>query len=80
MVAVTPTPSMKRVAMIPELNANRVRKWAANHTPDEYRDEVRIEVDETPRGVTIFECRPPWSELIGPEWTRNPIARLLYVK
>lgn len=66
--------------MIPELDANRVRKWAADHTPSQYRDKVRIEVDETPRGLVVFECRPPWNDRIGPEWTRNPIARLAYVK
>ena len=66
--------------MIPELDADRVRRWAADHTPAEYLEEMRIEVDETPRGLTIFDCRPPWSELVGPEWTRNPIARLSYVK
>ncbi len=66
--------------MVPELDANRVRKWAADRTPPEFRDEMRVEVDETPRGLTIFECRPPWSELVGPDWTRMPIARLAYSK
>ena len=65
--------------MVPELDANRVRKWAHEKTPPEYRDEMRVEVDETPRRLTIFDCRPPWSDLIGPEWTRTPIARLGYV-
>ena len=65
--------------MVPELDANRVRKWAHEKTPPEYREEMRVEVDETPRGLTIFDCRPPWSDLIGPEWTRTPIARLGYM-
>jgi hypothetical protein len=25
------------------------------------------------------ECRPPWREDYGPDWTRSPIARLRYV-
>lgn len=66
--------------MLPELEANRVRKWAHEKTPPEYRDEMRVEVDETQRGLTILECRPPWSDDIGPEWSRMPIARLGYVK
>ncbi len=66
--------------MVPELDANRVRKWATDHTPVEYRLEMRVEVDETPRALTIFECRPPWDDLTGAEWTRAPIARLSYVK
>ena len=57
---------------VPELDANRVRKWAHEKTPPEYRDEMRVEVAETPRGLSIFDCRPPWSDLIGPdtEWAR----------
>ena len=66
--------------MVPELDANRVRKWANDRTPPEFRDEMRVEVDETPRGLTILECRPPWSDLMGSEWTRAPIARLTYSK
>jgi hypothetical protein len=41
---------------------------------------MRVEVDETPRGRTILECRPPWSALMGSEWTRAPIARMTYSK
>src|ERR1700686_1456473 len=33
-----------------------------------------------PRHLTICECRPPWREDLGPEWTRFPIARLHYTK
>jgi hypothetical protein len=28
----------------------------------------------------IVECRPPWREGTGPEWTRSPIARLRYTQ
>lgn len=73
------TPRMVSIRMIPELDAARVRRWATDHTPAEYRNEMRVEVDETPRNLTIFECRPPWSDSIGPEWSRLPVARLTYV-
>ena len=66
--------------MVPELDANRVRKWAHDKTPPQFRAEMRVEVDETPRGLTILECRPPWSDLMGSEWTRAPIARITYSK
>ena len=66
--------------MVPELDAIRVRKWAHDKTPPEFRNEMRVEVDETPRGLTILECRPPWPGQIDSEWSRNPIARLGYVK
>ena len=32
------------------------------------------------RRLTIVECRPPWREDTGTEWTRFPIARLRYSK
>jgi len=67
------------MAMIPELDAARVRRWADGHTPAEYLHEMRLEVDETPRSLTILDCRPPWSESMGPEWIRTPVARLTYV-
>jgi hypothetical protein len=35
--------------MVPELDANRVRRWAHDKTPAEFRDDMRVEVDETPR-------------------------------
>ena len=57
--------------MVPELDGKAVRKWAHDKTPVDFRDEMRVEV-ETPRGLTILECRPPWSDLIGSEWTRAP--------
>lgn len=66
--------------MVPELDANRVRKWAHDQTPPEFRDDMRVEVDDTPCGLPIPECRPPWSELMGSEWTRVPVARLAYTK
>ena len=30
------------------------------------------------RTVTILELRPPWSSMLGPEWTTVPIAQLRY--
>jgi hypothetical protein len=42
--------------------------------------QVRVDVDVTPRRLTIVETRPPWREDFGQEWTRFPIARLRYTK
>lgn len=64
--------------MIPETDVADVQKWARGRTPTEFRDQMRVEVDVTPRGLTILECRPPWSGDYGPEWTRSPIARMAY--
>ena len=69
------------MASYPETDLARVRRWVAarnDEMPFDARDQVRIELDEEPRSVTIMECRPPFSEEYGPEWTRFPIARLRY--
>jgi hypothetical protein len=47
--------------------------------PAEASDEVRVECEQDPRGVTVVEWQPPWREDFGPEWTRLPIARFRYV-
>jgi hypothetical protein len=38
---------------------------------------MRVEVDQSVRGLTIVERRPPWRD-DGGEWTRQEIARLGY--
>lgn len=40
----------------------------------------RYELDVAPGSLTIMECRPPWREGYGTEWTRFPVARFRYVK
>ncbi|MFZ0229114.1 MAG: DUF3024 domain-containing protein [Mycobacterium sp.] len=52
----------------------------AGRVPEHVRDEIRVECDAAPRHLTICECRPPWREDFGPDWTRFPIARLHYTK
>ncbi|MGV0156725.1 DUF3024 domain-containing protein [Rhodococcus sp. GB-02] len=61
---------------LPELDVARVVKYCASRVPDRLRHEIRVECDIAPRHLTICECRPPWREDLGPEWTRFPIARL----
>jgi hypothetical protein len=68
---------------LPEIDLARIRRWADAHTDamsGDASDVVRYELDVEPRSVTILECRPPWREDFGPEWTRIPIARLRYTK
>lgn len=67
-------------AVVPELDVSRVRRWADDRIPAASRDQTRIEVVETPRGLTIYSSRPPWDELAGRNWIRTPIARLTYVR
>ena len=65
---------------LPALDVARVQRWCAQQVPAHARGEIRIECDVTPRHLTIWECRPPWREDFGPDWTRFPIARLHYTK
>lgn len=67
---------------VPETDLARIRRWvdAQNERIGEHIDEMRVEMDVDPRAVTILECRPPWREDFGPEWTRQEIARLRYTK
>ncbi|HWY00575.1 MAG TPA: IS30 family transposase, partial [Mycobacterium sp.] len=65
---------------LPELDVARVQRWCADKVPGHARGEIRIECDVAPRYLTICECRPPWREDFGPDWTRFPIARLHYTK
>jgi len=68
------------MAGLPELDIARVRRWCQQHVPPHARDQIRVECGAGPRQLTIVECRPPWREGIGPEWTRFPIARLRYTQ
>jgi Protein of unknown function (DUF3024) len=65
---------------LPELDIARVRRWCEQRVPPHARDQVRVECDTGSRQLTIIECRPPWRQGIGPEWTRLPIARLRYTQ
>jgi len=68
--------------MLPEIDVARVRRWveAKNHGIGEHIDEMRVEMEADARAITVLECRPPWREEYGPEWTRQEIARLRYTK
>ncbi|MGK2243656.1 MAG: hypothetical protein ACI9JD_006250 [Rhodococcus sp. (in: high G+C Gram-positive bacteria)] len=48
---------------LPELDVARIVKYCASRVPEQYRHEIRVECDITPRHVTICECRPPWRGL-----------------
>lgn len=67
---------------LPGTDVARVRRWVARHNEriGEHIDEMRVEMDVEPRSVTIFNCRPPWREDFGPEWTRQEVARLRYTQ
>lgn len=65
---------------LPDLDLARVQRWCAQRVPERARHQVRVECDVAPRHLTIVECRAPWREDYGTDWTRFPIARLRYTK
>lgn len=69
--------------MLPDLDVARARRFVEERNagmPLDARDQVRYELDVAPSALTIVECRAPWREDYGPEWTRLAVARLRYVK
>jgi hypothetical protein len=55
-----------------------VALFCENQIPEHARDEIRLEHAVRGSKITIVERRPPWSELIGPDWTSMSIAQLRY--
>ena len=41
-------------------------------------EDVRLEHSVRGNSITIVERRPPWSELVGPDWTSMKVAQLRY--
>ncbi len=59
---------------IPEKAIALVATYCATKVPSERDDEIRIEYRVRGRAITIYECRPPWSEDLGPDWTSMRIC------
>jgi hypothetical protein len=65
---------------LPKRDVAIVEQWCRDRTPDHLTDQIRVECDVADRHLTILDCRPPWREDMGSEWTRFPIARLHFTK
>jgi len=48
--------------------------------PEHARGQIRLECETSPRHLTVVECRAPWRDDRGPDWTRYPVARLHYTQ
>lgn len=62
------------------MDVARVARWCRARVPARVRDQVRVEAHVSGRHVTIVECRPPWREDMGAQWSQSPIARLRFTK
>ena len=61
----------------PELAVAKIKRFCHEHTPAEFRNEMRLEVEVRATPVTIEECRPLFHGQPG-EWTRMKIAQLRF--
>lgn len=74
---------MNRGVPLPERDLAVIRRWvdAQNaEIEEDVRPLLRYEMDVTNTSVTLLECRPPWTDDIGHEWSRLPGARLRYTR
>lgn len=67
---------------LPELTRKNVERevgrYCEDRVPPHVRDKIRNEYEIRGNAVTIFECRPPWRDDFGPEWSRTTVAQLRY--
>jgi len=64
--------------VLPGLDVAAIRHYCEQHVPPHAIDVLRTEVELTPGAATILECRAPWREDFGPDWTKRGVARLRY--
>jgi Protein of unknown function (DUF3024) len=60
---------------IPETDLHRIKRWAADHTPPEVRDQLWVELDVGTSHITVLECRHYWRPDEDQPPTRHPVAR-----
>jgi len=61
---------------IREAAVSQVERYCDERVPAEARSHIRIEHTVRGNAITIVERRPPWSELVGPEWSSTRVAQL----
>ena len=71
-------PIKQRMDAPPDLELERIRRYAASKTPARLINQMRLEVEFKGYSATLYEARAPWSPDIGPEWTRVKVARLTF--
>ena len=53
-----------------------VATYCATKIPAEHDNRIRLEYKVRGNTITVFECRPPWREDFGPEWTAMRICSM----
>ena len=62
----------------PEEALSAVDLYCESRTPQELRDEIKLECSRRGNSISIVERRPPWKPEYGPEWTSMLIAQLRF--
>lgn len=55
-----------------------IERYGEERVPAEARAEIRIEYSVRGKAITIVERRPPWSEIVCPDWSTTRVAQLRY--
>jgi hypothetical protein len=61
-----------------ESELERLGKFCETRVPASAREELRLGYEAEPSQITLFECRPPWSEEAGSTWTRVDVAQFQF--
>jgi hypothetical protein len=69
---------MSMPAAVRDDAVRHVTSFCERRVPVDLRGELRLEHSTRGSAITIVERRPPWSELIGPDWTSTNVAQLRY--
>lgn len=55
-----------------------VRRFCAERTPADDRDQLVVEAERRGSTIGIVERHAPWDPAYGPEWTVTPVAQLRF--
>ena len=60
------------------LTLHEILNYGAAKITMQFPDKHRMEVDVSGKSVTFVECRLPWYEKSGSEWTRCGVAQMKF--
>jgi hypothetical protein len=73
-----PIPQKQRMERPPDLDLEKIRRFAATRFPAKFVAEMRVECEIKGFEVVLYGARAPWTKELGPEWTRLKVAQLQF--
>lgn len=64
--------------VIKEIAAAKLQASCERRIPNHLGSEIRLEFAFRGMSVTLYELRPPWHPMLGPQWTKMPVAQFRY--